>query len=436
MQKKREKILITGANGYIGKRLVIKALNAGYDINVLVRSPGSFSENNRVEVFQYDFSSLLGQDSFVGVSTVVHLAAATGSIRTESDEIEIDAARRLISCARSSGVKRIVFISSQTASSNAPTAYGRIKWKIEQEMLAGNGLVVRPGQVYGVREQGLFGLLVKVVRKLPVLPYFIPAPMVQPIHVDDLADGLLNMVENEKLTTGIYSLASKDYVSFNYFLASIAKYRVRSFRLFVPVPVFIISFSSTLLGRTLSRKLGLERLQSLFDLQPMDTAVDLERLNLFLRPIHAGMHPSGDDRRRRLLIEGNALLQYIIKRRPESALLRRYVHAVEQVRDGSALDIPCLFLKVPVLLSLLDDRSRMCEPKGKELAWRFDAATLLAEATTEGASSFLGLGRRTGLLINLVVVVRAVVSELIWRIVKVFSYPLIIRVMRKNREEK
>jgi len=38
-------------------------------------------------------------------------------------------------------------------------------------------------------KRGLFGTLVKVVRRLPLLPTFLPAPKIQPIHVDDLAEG-------------------------------------------------------------------------------------------------------------------------------------------------------------------------------------------------------------------------------------------------------
>lgn len=433
MYKPREKILITGANGYIGKHLVSMALRADYDINALVRNPGSFNGNKRVKLFQYDFSLLPKSACFEGVSTVLHLAATTGSLRSESDDVEVEAARRLIDCVRNSGVKRIIFISSQTADSNAPTVYGRTKWAIEQEIFAANGLIVRPGQVYGGREKGLFGLLVATVRRFPVLPGFVPAPMIQPIHVDDLAQGLLRMVEKKELASGVYCLASETPISFSAFLSLIAKYRVRSYRLFLPVPVFFVSLAATVLGGALSGKLGLDRLKSLFNLQPMNTATDLERLNLTLRPVHAGMHPSGDDRRRRLLIEGTALFKYILKKKQATFLLRRYVRAIEQVRDGSPVEIPGLFLSFPVLLSLLDDQCWKSKPKGKELAWRFDAATLLAEATPEGASVFLGTGRKTGLLINLLVVVQAVVSDLFWRIVKVLSYPFIMRIICRKR---
>jgi len=436
MHNHRKKILITGANGYIGQRLVIKMLDAGYDINVLVRDQNCFSGNSSVKAFQYDFSSLPPQDAFEGVSVLVHLAAITSSLPPESDGIELKAARQLIECAHFSGVKRILFISSQTAKMDAPTTYGRTKWEIEQEILKAKGLVARPGQVYGGKEQGLFGVLVKTVRKFPIIPRFVPAPKVQPVHVDDLAEGLLRMTEQAELSAGVYSLASRDPVDFSSFLSSISKYRVRSFRLFIPVPVFLVSLSSFLLGRYLSDKLSINRLKSLFKLEPMETGADLKRLNLILRPIHAGMHPSGDDRRRCLLMEGNALLHYILKEKPRGALLRRYVHAIEQVRDASSLGIPSIFLKLPILLALLDDRRWVCEPRGKELAWRLDAATLMAEATTAGASSFLGLGRRASLLINLSVVVRAVVSELFWRAVKIISYSLLIKIMRQHRGEK
>jgi NADH dehydrogenase len=436
MHNQRKKVLITGANGYIGQRLVIKMLGAGYDINVLVRNSDCFIGNSRITVFQYDLSSLPSGDAFDGVSSFIHLAAITDSLASESKGVEVEAVCHLINCARSFSVKRFIFISSQTAKNDAPTSYGRIKWRVEQEVLAANGLVVRPGQVYGGKEQGLFGLLVKTVRSLLIIPCFFPAPMIQPIHVDDLAEGLLRMAELRELNTGIYSLASIDLISFSSFLSSMAKYRVRSFRPLFPVPLLLISLASNIIGTSLSDRSGLNRLKSLFALQPMNTADDLNLLALNLRPIHAGMQPSGDDRRRSILIEGNALLKYILKEERGAALLRRYVYAVETVRDGSALDLPCLFLKRPVLISLLDGRCWKNVDKGKEFTWRLDAATLLAEATIQGASSFMGSGRREGPLINLMVVFRAIVSEFFWRIMKVISYPFLVGILRLNREDK
>jgi len=426
------RLIVTGATGYIGKHVIDAAIKHRCSITAASRRNPN---REGVSWVLYDLHGSIPVDQLNKADAIIHLAANTTQLIEFDDCVELTAARKLLAFSKSISTK-FIFVSSQTARSDAPTQYGRIKWEIEQEVLSSGGCVVRPGQVYGGREKALFGMITSLVRKMPVLPYFLPSPIVQPIHVDDLAEGLLHIAENEKLTSGVYCLAAKEPLSFSYFLSSIAKYRVRSFRLFIPVPVFFIFLACTVLGRTLSGKLGLDRLQSLFDLQPMETTADLERLNLFLRPIHAGMHPLGDDRRRRLLIEGDALFTYILKRRPGGALKRRYVRAVEQVRDGFSLDISGLFLKFPVLLSILDDRSWMSEPKGKELAWRLDAVTLLAEATTEGASSFIGLGRRTGPLINLAIVVRAVVSEIFWRIIKIFSYPLVFRVLRQGRIKK
>ena len=83
-----------------------------------------------------------------GVDAVVHLAANTTQTTSSEDKREVFAAQMLIKAAREADA-RFIFISSQTARIDAPTAYGRNKWQIEQEVLLAGGWVVRPGQVYG-----------------------------------------------------------------------------------------------------------------------------------------------------------------------------------------------------------------------------------------------------------------------------------------------
>ena len=112
----------------------------------------------------------------------------------------------------------------------------------------------------------------------------------------------------DDIEPGILCLASSEPVSFTRFLTAIASARVRRQRWLVPVPVILIQAVGRLLGKRLRVRLGFERLNSLFDFPLMDTANDLQRLGLSLRSLHSGMHPSGDDRRRRLILEGKALL--------------------------------------------------------------------------------------------------------------------------------
>ncbi|WP_457833283.1 hypothetical protein, partial [Staphylococcus aureus] len=63
-------------------------------------------------------------------------------------------------------------------------------------------------------------------------------------------------------------------------------------------------------------------------------------------------------------------------------------------RSGSAR----LCAASSALLALLDDRAFLASERGQELAWRLDAATLLAEATQAGAERFIGIRQPAGML--------------------------------------
>ena len=421
------KMVITGGTGYIGSCLTLLASKRGHEVIVASRQRPTASS---VSWVFFDFSTA---DLFAlpeGTDAIVHLAANTTNDKYLEDEREVAVARALVKSAEKVAA-RFIFVSSQVARADAPTAYGRTKWRIEQEVLSAGAWVVRPGQVYGGELRGLFGMLVKIVHRLPILPSFIPAPKIQPLHVSDLAEGLLRIAERNDVPPAMYCLATPDPILFSKFLDGIAKSRIRCWRGFVPAPVIFINALATGLGKTLQARLGLDRLRSLFDLPIMKTAFDLKQLGLTLRPLHSGMHPSGSDRRRCLLREGRALLTYVLKVPPGSANLRRYTRVIEQLRNGNALGLPKAFLNWPIFLSVLDQATWTDEMVGAEFLWRLDTATLLAEATPAGAIRFLG--GKSGRLTSLLSVIRALASEVFWRCVAAVFSPVVRRVTSRER---
>jgi NADH dehydrogenase len=416
------RIVITGATGYIGTCLTALAIRRGCDVVMTSRLQPAFS-TAAVPRLHFDLTSDEPVVLPAGTDVVLHLAANTAASNLLDDVGEVAAAQRLIKSAQKAGA-RFIFVSSQTARADAPTVYGRIKWRVEQEVLAAGGWVVRPGQVYGGELRGLYGMLVRVVQKLPLLPAFIPSPKMQPIHVDDLAEGLLRIAERSSVQSRVYCLAAPVPISFSTFLAEIAKSRLRCKRVFVPVPVATINVFAAVIGSVWRSRLGLDRLYSLFDLPVMSTTSSLDELGLVLRPLRAGLHASGDDKRRSLLQEGKALLAYILKEQPDSAVLRRYVRAVEELREGRAFGLHGVFLNYPFLLSLLGKTSWFDAATGEEFVWRLDAATALAEASPAGAGRFLGLGRRHGMLDSILLMTIALAGEFFWRLVRVFFSPI------------
>ena len=404
------KLLITGATGYIGQRLSALAAARGHEVICATRQPCSPAYT----WLPYD---LLGPapECPAGVQALIHLAADTSSGAHTGADDEVKAAQALIRCAQH-GSARFIFISSQTAAATAPGDYGRTKWHIEQHVLAAGGTVIRPGQVYGGPERGLFGVLSGLVRRSPLIPILIPAPGVQPIHVDDLAASILAVAERDDIRAEIFNLGAVQPISFGRFLMSIAAHRVRAARLPVPLPVALLKLLRLILGQSLSTKLGLERIFSLIHLPPMDSERSLQKLGIQLRPLAQGMHRSGHGQRRGLLQEAAVLLNYLLKRPPPSSLVRRYAKALERAGKTRPIIHSRWMIRWPILLTLLDNPGVLHKPGGQELSWRLQVALGIAEASPLGAQVFLADQQPRSLVATLIALGLTSLKELLWRV--------------------
>ena len=96
-----------------------------------------------------------------------------------------------------------------------------LKWQTE-EVLKGDGTVsARVGLVYGGPPEAMFGLLCKLVTKMPILPMISPNRMVQPIHIDEVCRGLLALADSDE--TGWRGLAGPAAIPFAEFLHILAR---------------------------------------------------------------------------------------------------------------------------------------------------------------------------------------------------------------------
>ncbi len=120
---------------------------------------------------------------------------------------------------------------------------------------------MRPGLVYGGEEKGLFGQLCGIVERTPILPAFLPAAKVQPIHVDDLAAGLVEAAASR--LRGSWQLASATPISLTQFIRLMARIRLRRRRVFFPVPSALLLAAEPLLRRFMSQGPDLTQLRAL-----------------------------------------------------------------------------------------------------------------------------------------------------------------------------
>lgn len=408
------KLVVTGATGYIGEELLTRARQGGFHVVAASRHEPSAPHD---EWMAYDLASTQTLSLPAGTDAVIHLAADTQSAYYSAPEIEIEGARRLVEAAAKISA-RLLFVSSQAAHPDAPTPYGRVKWRIEQMVLASGGCILRPGQVYGGSERGLYGELLRSLRRTKVFPKFVPAPMVQPIHVADLADGILNhCLEFREPLQKLY-LGATEPMHFSDFLAGIAASNDLPRPVFVVVPVWLVRLAGRCLGRKLRERTGISRLESLFQLSVMDTRESLQNTGLVLRPFpDESIFRRAENRRREQ--QARSILSYLLKEPPGPELNQRYVQILARLDRDAGLRLPRPLLRFPVLLALLDSPRNPSKARA-EFLHRLQIATIVAEASPQGARRFLGYGKASGFWSSFLDITAAVASETFWRIQRVF----------------
>jgi NADH dehydrogenase len=169
-------LLLTGATGSIGSRLLPLLLERGEEVRCLVREPRRLGARRvDVQIALGDLGEMsdpyLVRQALRGVDTVVHLAA---TIRDQPghriEELNGLATVRQLRAAERSGVERFHFFSALDAQAAQRTRFFRAKWLAEQAVLSSSlqTTVFAPSIVYDHSDPWI--TLLRRFSFLPVLP--------------------------------------------------------------------------------------------------------------------------------------------------------------------------------------------------------------------------------------------------------------------------
>jgi 2-alkyl-3-oxoalkanoate reductase len=160
--KHKEKVLVTGGTGFLGKRMVELLVKEGYPVRVLARKL-SKTERLRelgVEIF---FGDIADQESlksaFEGIDVVVHAAAGTSGSRKDSETGTIQGTQNVIKLCGESKVKKMIYISSCSV-------YGVADYKTGQVVTEESSLERFPAQrgVYSASKQRAEELVMEAMK--------------------------------------------------------------------------------------------------------------------------------------------------------------------------------------------------------------------------------------------------------------------------------
>ena len=233
------RLIITGSTGYIGARLVATARERGFDVVEFGRRSGA----------KWRIGDEPVASDLEGAAAVIHLAHswATEPQAAEENNINISGTVKLAEAARAAGVPHFVFSSSTSSRQEALNVYGRTKFRIKQHLASSSAAPIvrlaRIGLVYGGPRVAMYGLMAKLAGLSPLLPMIGLSRKVQPIHLDEVAAGLLALATRQDPQPQTFVLAQEEPISFAAWLGIVRRSQGKSKLHFIPIPLGFALFA-------------------------------------------------------------------------------------------------------------------------------------------------------------------------------------------------
>ncbi|MBL7075397.1 NAD-dependent epimerase/dehydratase family protein [candidate division KSB1 bacterium] len=223
------KILVTGANGFVGSHLAARLLGLGHQVVCLVREQSNLRWIQHLAL-EFRYGEITRKETLKGqlgeIDAMMHVAGITKARNSETyNLVNVSGTQNIVEICLEENptLKRFVFLSSQSAAGPARdkessltedseprpiTWYGESKLKAEELVTSSLGpktTIVRPGIVYGPRERDVFAFFKFVNRG------YIPLLDEEPryfnlIYIDDLINFLIMILEDDRTLGETYFL--------------------------------------------------------------------------------------------------------------------------------------------------------------------------------------------------------------------------------------
>lgn len=272
MKQSKVSILITGANGFIGKTLMDHYRKNGVSV-VGVDLQGNGGDVHEADIANPEtFTELLEN-----CSVIIHTAALVSNAMSDLDmwRVNVLATSKLINAAQKYQVKRFVHISSVVAFGNKAQgelneaypvhadggSYVLTKLASEHAVLAAQAqgnievVIIRPGDVYGPGSRPWITLPLGMLKKNQFILPAMGKGYFRPIYIEDLIRGIALAASSDKVAGQILILSCKDYVTTKAFFKNHCHWLGKKDPIAVPTSValalsYIVTGISKLFGKT------------------------------------------------------------------------------------------------------------------------------------------------------------------------------------------
>ena len=247
----RPRILLTGATGYVGGRLLTRLEADGHSIRCLARRPENLSGKvaEKTEAVRGDLQDRDSLDlAMRGIDVAYYLVHSLGSSGNFEAE-EAESAQNFADAARNAGVGRIIYLGGLGGADPAASPHLRSRRRVGEILRTSGAEVIefRASIVIGSGSVS-FEMVRALVERLPVMitPRWVSVPA-QPIGINDLIEYLASALRIETDSNRVFEIGGADVVSYGGLMREYARQRGLR-RMMIAVPALTPQLSSLWLG--------------------------------------------------------------------------------------------------------------------------------------------------------------------------------------------
>ena len=253
----KQKVIVTGANGFVGCNLVRALLSKGYDVTCLIRKTSNIKSLENLSV-RYVYGDCRNIESLKkackGKDYVFHLAAKVKEkFKKNYCEVNLDGTKNLLMAINYFNIKKFVFLSSQAAAGPATSKipkteeetetpvsyYGKSKLAAEEYIKKHARIpwtIIRPASVFGPFDKDFLTYFKLVQKGIAPLVGF-ETKFISMIFIDDMTNLIIKSAENPNSNLQTFFANDGNVYSWQDFISTLEKVMGKNaIRINIPVP--------------------------------------------------------------------------------------------------------------------------------------------------------------------------------------------------------
>lgn len=241
------KILVCGANGFIGRHLCAALAQAGHEVVRGVRKPAIHSDV--AMDYARDQAPEVWLPRLAGVDAVIN---AVGILREDGkrrfDAIHRDAPIALFKACEKAGVRRVIQVSALGGKDEKnSTSYMRTKREADAylQQTSLDWIILRPSLIVGA--EGASSKLFRTLASLPVIG--LPGQgqqALQPVHIDDICAAVLRLLESSQPTRQVIAAVGPEAMTYRGMLQAYRDAMRLATPAWLPVPMPVMRMTAKL----------------------------------------------------------------------------------------------------------------------------------------------------------------------------------------------